>query len=144
MGKSCFSDKSHFKVHGRKSQYVRRSVGEPLNTFYILQAPKHSQKKMFWGCFTLNDTGRLCTSEGMMKSTKYQEILEKDLVSTMQKSFSDGNGIFQQDKAPCHTSKNANIFLKIEINFARLAWQLPIPKPHRKLVGYRKKVSLNM
>ena len=40
--------------------------------------------------------------------------------------------------------KNANIFLKIEINFARLAWQLPIPKPHRKLVGYHKKVSLDM
>ena len=40
--------------------------------------------------------------------------------------------------------KNANIFLKIEINFARLAWQLPIPKPHRKLVCYHKKVSLDM
>ena len=40
--------------------------------------------------------------------------------------------------------KNANIFFKIEINFARLAWQLPIPKPHRKLVGYHKKVSLSM
>ena len=36
MEKSCFSDESHFEVHGRKSQYVRRSVGEPLNTFYIL------------------------------------------------------------------------------------------------------------
>ena len=32
---------------------------------------------MFWGCFTVNDTGRLCPSEGMMKSTKYLEILEK-------------------------------------------------------------------
>ena len=40
--------------------------------------------------------------------------------------------------------KNANIFLKVEINFARLAWQLPRPKPNRKLAGYHKKVSLNM
>ena len=56
MIKSCFSDDSHFEVHGLKSQYVRRSVGEPLNIFYILQAPKHPLKKMFWGCFTLNDT----------------------------------------------------------------------------------------
>ena len=47
MEKSCFSDKSHFEVHGRKSQYVRRSVGESLNTFYILQAPKHPPKKYF-------------------------------------------------------------------------------------------------
>ena len=94
MEKGCFSDENHFEVHGRKSQYVRRSVGEPLNIFYILQAPKHPPKKMFWGCFTLNDTGRLCTSEGMMKPTIYLEILEKHLVSTMQKSFSDGNDIF--------------------------------------------------
>ena len=47
MEKSCFSNESHFEVHGRKSQYVRRSVGEPPNTFYILQAPKHPQKKCF-------------------------------------------------------------------------------------------------
>ena len=40
MEKSCFSDENHFEVHGRKSQYVRRSVGEPLNTFYVLQALK--------------------------------------------------------------------------------------------------------
>ena len=53
MNKSCFSDDSHFEVHGLKSQYVRRSVGEPLNTFYILQAPKHPLKKMFWGCLLL-------------------------------------------------------------------------------------------
>ena len=95
MEKSCFSDESHFEVHGHKSQNVRRSFGEPLNTFYNLQAPKHPPKKMFWGCFTLNDTGRLCPSEGMMKPTKYLEILEKDLVSTMQKLFSDDNGSFQ-------------------------------------------------
>ena len=62
----------------------------------------------------------------------------------MQKSFSDGSGVFQQDNAPCHISKKCKHFFKIEINFARLAWQLPIPKPHRKLVGYHKKVSLSM
>ena len=65
-------------------------------------------------------------------------------VSTMQKSFSDGNGIFNRTMHHAILQKNANIFLKIEINFARLAWQLPIPKPHRKLVCYHKKVSLDM
>ena len=43
-----------------------------------------------------------------------------------------------------HFKKNAQIFLKVEINFARLAWQLPRPKPHQKLADYHKKVSLNM
>ena len=42
-----FSGESHFEVHGRRSQYVRRSVGEPLNTFHIQQASKHPQTKCF-------------------------------------------------------------------------------------------------
>ena len=77
-----------------------------------------------------------------MKPTKYLEILEKHLVSTMQKSFSDGNGLFNRTMHHAILQKNANICLKIEINFARLAWQLPIPKPHRKLVCFHKKVDM--
>ena len=96
---------------------------------------------MFWGCFTLNDTGRLCTSEGMMKLTKFwkktwfQQCKNHSQMAVVFFSRTMHHDILQ---------KNANIFLKIEINFARLAWQLPIPKPHRKLVGYQKKVSLSM
>ena len=112
MGKVISSDESHFEVHIRRSQYVRQSVGEPLNTFHIQQAPKHPPKKMFWGCFTFNGTGRLCPVKGMMNSTKYRKVLEKKLVLTMQKFFPDGNGIFQQDNAPCHTSKTCKYFLK--------------------------------
>ena len=84
-------------MHGHRSQYVRRSAGEPLNSFHMQQAPKHPPKKMFWGCFTLKGTSRLCPIEGMMNSTKYQEILETKLVPSMQQSFADGNGIFQQN-----------------------------------------------
>ena len=110
MEKSCFLDESHFEVHGRESQCVRQGFGEHLNTFHILQAPKHPPKKMFWVCcFTLNGTGRLCPSEDMMNSTKYLEF-GKNLVPTIQKLFSDGNGIFQQDNAPCHSSKKCKHF----------------------------------
>ena len=141
MNKSCFSDDSHFEVLGLKSQYVRRNVREPLNTFYILQAPKHPLKKMFWGCFTLNDTGRLCTSERMMKSTKFW----KKTWFQQCKNYSQMAVVFfSRTIHQAILQKNANIFLKIEINFARLAWQLPVPKPHRKFVGYHKKVSLSM
>ena len=102
-----FSDDSHFEVHGLKSQYVRRSVGEPLNTFYILQASKHPLKKMFWGCFTLNDTGRLCTSEGMMKLTKFwkktwfQQCKNRSQLAVVFFSRTMHHAILQ---------KNANIF----------------------------------
>ena len=43
-----------------------------------------------------------------------------------------------------HFQKNANILLKVEINFAKTAWQLFRTKPHQKLAGYHKKVSLKM
>ena len=43
--KVIFSNESHFEVHGHRSQYVRRSAGEPLNSFHIQQAPKHPPKK---------------------------------------------------------------------------------------------------
>ena len=43
--------------------------------------------------------------EGMMNSIKYKEILTKYLLPTVQVAFPEGGGIFQQDLAPCHTSK---------------------------------------
>ena len=36
-----FSDESHFEVQGYRSQYVRKSKGEPLQDGHIEQAPKH-------------------------------------------------------------------------------------------------------
>ena len=82
--KVMFSDESHFAVQGHRSQYVRQSVGESLNNFYMQQAPKHPPKKIFWGCFTYS-TGRLSPIEGMMNLVKYQEILATKLVPSMQK-----------------------------------------------------------
>ena len=102
-------------------------------------------KEMFWGCcFTLNGTGRLCPSEEMMNSTKYLEIWKKlgsnnaKIIFRWQWYFSAG-----QCTMP-HFKKMQTFFFKVEINFARLAWQLHRPKPHRKLAGYYKKVSFNM
>ena len=107
-----FSDESHFEVQGYRSQYVRRSKGEPLQDGHIEQAPKHPPKKMFWGCFTFKGTGRLIPVEGMMNSIKYKEILTKYLLPTVQVAFPEGGGIFQQDLAPCHTSKMIQKFFK--------------------------------
>ena len=41
-----FSDENHFEVNGHRSQYVRRRVGEALNSFHIQQAIKHPPKKI--------------------------------------------------------------------------------------------------
>ena len=42
-----FSDKSHFEVQRRRSQYVGKSKGEPFQNGNIEQAPKHPPKTCF-------------------------------------------------------------------------------------------------
>ena len=41
----------------------------------------------------------------MMKSDQYIEVIQQRVIPDMQKAFSSGNGIFQQDLASCHSSK---------------------------------------
>ena len=125
MEKSCFSDKSHFEVHGRKSQYVRRSIGEPLSTFHILQAPKTPQRKCF-GVASL-----LMVVEDYVQAKEWWIQLHtwkfcKKLGSNNAKIILRWKWDFSAGQCTMpHLKKNANIFLKVKINFARLARQLP-------------------
>lgn len=102
--KVVFSDETHFCVHGFRSTFVRRSTGEPIREQHLNQTVKHPQKQMFWGYFTSGGPGSLVPVEGMMNSKKYISILEDKIVPFMQ-TFAGGVGVFQQDLAPCHTSK---------------------------------------
>ena len=65
---------------------------------------------MFWGCFSYYGVGGLLPVEGMMNSDKYIDVLQKRVVPEMAKVFSDGSDIFQQDLAPCHTSRKVTKF----------------------------------
>ena len=47
-----------------------------------------------------------------MNSEKYKNILETHLLPTLQSCFPDGDGIFQQDLAPCHASNKMKKYLK--------------------------------
>ena len=46
----------------------------------------------------------------MINSDKYKAILQTHLLPVLQRDLPDGNGIFQQDLAPCHTSKKMRAF----------------------------------
>lgn len=109
--KVIFSDETHFFVQGQRSQHVRISPGETLNDSHINQTVKHPQKKMFWGCFGYDGVGPLHPVDGMMQSQQYVDVLQRRLLPELQKRFSDGSGIFQQDLAPCHTSKMVKGFM---------------------------------
>ena len=98
-------------LQGQRSQYVRRSTGEEINESLIYQTVKHPDKKMFWGCFSYYEVWSLHLVEGMMNSDKYMYVLEQKVIPEMRKRFTDGSGVFQQDLAPCQTSKKVKSFM---------------------------------
>ena len=110
--KVLVSDESHFFVQGQQSQHTRRTVGEPVTEGHINQFVKHPEKKMFWGCFSYYGIGPLHLVEGMMISAQYIDVLKSRVVPEMSKLFPDGSGLFQQDLAPCRTSKVVKTFLQ--------------------------------
>jgi transposase len=116
-----FSDETHFVVQGFRSSVVRRSTNEPLNTNHIDQAPKHPPKKMFWGSFSATGTATLIPVEGMMDSKKYREVVRNQVIPVLKERWDEGEGTFQQDKAPCHVSKVMMDFFK-EMGIRVLEW----------------------
>lgn len=110
--KVLFSDESHFLVQGVRVQHVRRGVDEKVSPKHVSQFVKHPQKKMFWGCFSFFGPEALVPVEGMMNGDKYLEIVRSRVIPLLQKLYPDNSGIFQQDLAPCHTSKKVKTFFR--------------------------------
>jgi len=106
-----FSDESHFEMHGYRSPYTRKSIGEPFRKAHIQQATKHPPKKMFRRIISASGPGRLISIEGMMTSDKYKDILAKYLTPKLSNSSPPEDPVFQQDLAPCHYSKKTQTFL---------------------------------
>jgi len=119
--KVLFSDESHFLVQGQRSQYIRRTKGEPIREEHIDQRVKHPQKKMFWGCFSYGGVGSLVPVEGMMRANQYADVIRKKVLKDMEEAFPNGDGIFQHDLAPCHTAKQIGKLLK-EKSVRLLEW----------------------
>jgi hypothetical protein len=65
---------------------------------------------MCWGCFKASGPQTLHPIEGMMDSKKYIGVLEAKMVPTLRKLLPNGDGVFQQDLAPCQNSKLAESF----------------------------------
>ena len=105
--KVLFTDKSHFCVHGQHDRYVRRSADEQLSSQHVNQHVKHPEKVMIWGCFSAVGPGHLQLCEGTLKTAQYIEIINSRIIPDLWEKFPDGDGVLQQDKAPCHTSKKS-------------------------------------
>ena len=84
---------------------------------------------MFWGCFSYYGIGSLHPVEGMMRSPQYIEIAQKRVISEMNPLFPYGSSLFQQDLAPCHTSKQVKKFMN-ENHIKLLGWLGNSPDLH--------------
>lgn len=92
-------------------RYVRRMRGEKIKPELCSQKVKFPTKVMIWGGISVKGVTPMYVVEGIMNSTQYKVVLENVLIPTMKKWFRRA-GIFVQDGAPCHTSKECMTFLK--------------------------------
>lgn len=62
---------------------------------------------MIWGCMSGRGVAKLQIIDGTINADKYKIILAKSLLASIPMCQSaEGESIFQQDGAPCHTSKS--------------------------------------
>ena len=104
-----FSNESHFLF---RVQFKIPSLlpNEKLHEEHFVQTVKHPDKKIFWGCFSINGAGSLVPVEGMMNSKAYLQIIERKVF----KELSDLHpcAIFQQASATCYKAKMRTKCLK--------------------------------
>ena len=76
---SCvlFSEKSYFFAQGFNPKFVCCSTNEKLRQEHFVKIVKRPDKKMFWGCFSINGPESLLRVEGMMNSKAYLQIIKK-------------------------------------------------------------------
>lgn len=76
---------------------------------------KHDAKINVWGCFTAHGVGKLHRIHGIMTRHVYKDILQQQLLPSIQKLFPGENRskcLFQQDNDPKHTAKIVKTWFK--------------------------------
>ena len=99
-----FSDESTIRQFNRYAPYIRRPPGERFNRRYTIPIVKHSPSVMIWGAISVRGPLDLwfVPAKVTVNSVVYGHILEDRVVAGMEAKHCT---IFQQDGAPCHTSK---------------------------------------
>jgi hypothetical protein len=117
----CFSDESTLEILDDNCRYVRRRQGEEFLPQCLVERVKHPAKVMVWGVISVKGPGRLHVVDGMMNAIQYREIVERRLVPQLDQWFPDGNCVYMQDGAPCHTARIVKDFFE-DIGLEVLPW----------------------
>ena len=78
-----------------------------------LKKKKYDVKAMFWGAISYEFCSKLAFIDGYMNSEKYTGVLKSHL-GPMWRYLDKDDTIFQQDNAPCHTSKETKKFFEAQ------------------------------
>lgn len=108
-----WTDETKLELFGHMDQrYVWRAQGQAYDQKNTIPTVKHGGGSlMMWGCFSAAGTGNLDHVPGIMDSQKYQVILKKNVMPSVDKLNLGDHWIFQQDNDPKHTSKSTKAWL---------------------------------
>ena len=97
------------RIVSYERQWVWKNTGEGLIERKIQDMVKFGGGNiMVWSCLGWEGVGRLAEVEGKMNAEQCVDILENNLLPSMEESgISLKDVIFQQDNDPRHTSKRA-------------------------------------
>lgn len=110
-----WSDESRFCLISDRPENCIRRPNEALKSECLTKTVKHDEGIMVWGCFSFNGVGQLAWIDRLkIDSSLYCQILKHTLYPSIEKLHPDGQFIFQQDNAPCHTSKMSKKWIEQE------------------------------
>lgn len=135
-----FSDEASFELFPtKKHEIIYRKNGTAfLNKNLVPTVKFGGGKVMVWGCISYNGTGNLVFVDDKLDSGKYINLLANNLYASAEK-MNLNTFIFQQDGAPCHTSKTTMKFFK-DNKIVLLDWaaQSPDMNPIEHIWAYIK------
>ena len=137
FGRVLWTDETKLELFGHMDQrYVWRAKGQAHDQRNTISTVKHGGGSlMMWGCFSAAGTGNLDRVPGIMDSQKYQAILKRNVMPSVDKLNLGDHWTFQQDNDPKHTSKSNKAWLS-KRPWNVLEWPSQSPD-WKSLVGFK-------